>query len=189
MPHLIFTLLLFFASLTQAENTSSQAVTYQIGLGTGVYIVDPKGAYSRSQNSAYQSWLINSQFVFNDYLAVKADIYRLKKNGDALAVGQELALMIGLGIKQKHSSRWYLLPGYFHESRSDFKAANDQKANFSGWSFGIGAGYQWDTWSVDFNLVTRQNRDYVDYYQDKYLELKNRDVSATTSQFIISYAL
>lgn len=160
----------------------------RLGLGSSVLYVDPADSYSRTNENWHPAWLINADIAFNNYLGVKTSFYYLNGRYDITGQGQELTVLTGYGLSES-GPRIYLSNGIFHESRHDSDAVRNKDSKFNGWTTGLGFGYQWKRWSIDFNTNIRQNSDYVEYYEDKNVQLNKDDVWAVHSQAIISYEL
>ena len=160
----------------------------RVGLGSSVMYVDPSDSYSRTNENWHPAWLINADIAFNNYLGVKTTFYYLNNRYNVGGNGQELTVLTGYGLSEQ-GPRIYLSNGLYHEDRHDRDAVRDKSHKFNGWTSGLGIGYQWQRWSIDFNTNIRQNSDYVEYYEDKTVQLNKDEVWAVHTQAIISYEL
>lgn len=189
MKLIVFFLACVSAGNVLAEATQTEAKSdWRVGIGRVFLYNDPDRAYSRSEESWHYGWQLSADYSHNQYFAARANVYDLNGSENVSGQGGELQLLGGYNLNGQ-GIRLYTGPLWFYEKRNDKSAIHDKKHVFSDFGWHLGAGYQWQRWSLDISASLRNNQDYVDYYEDKNVDLSKDEVWAVASFATISYQL
>ena len=169
---------------------AEQSSVWRVGGGVSFLYNDPDSSYSRSDEDWQKALHASLDYSHNQYLMARSTLYRFDSavNDDIRGWGGELQFLAGLNLNGE-GARIYTGPVLFRESRKDKTAIHDQHHVFSGTGWNIGGGYQWQRWSFDLSATIRDNSDYVDYYEEKNVDLEDDDVWAAITTATISYQL
>ena len=180
--YIIFSAFLATSAYAEAESQ------FRVGIGRTFLYNDPARSYSRSADAWHYGWLANADYSHNNYFAARSYLYRFDGRNDVQGWGGELQLLAGYGLAGD-GVRIYTGPTYIREARKDMEAIHEQFNVFQGLGWNVGTGYQWQRWSFDATATVRDNTQFVNYYEEKNVQLSKDEVWAVASFATISYQL
>ena len=154
MRKFLFVSLFFLsASLASSLSFADSPGPFRLGVGTGNihFHHAPQGIPDGDTYAA----MVFAEFAQNNYHATRLMAYRFDSD-DTNLKGAETQLLIGYGLA-KQGPRIYTGPTWYFER---MQLTTNDRANFHGFGWQAGIGWQYRAFAVDYSFGVRDNHPY-----------------------------